>query len=42
MGKEVLDLLDRDFRAEGRSLEKLGIDPGWDVKRLFDYLENGK
>lgn len=35
-------LLDRDFRAEGRSLEKLGIDPKWDVKRLFDYLENGK
>jgi len=35
-------LLDRDFRAEGRSLEKLGIDPGWDVKRLFEYLETGK
>ncbi len=34
-------LLDRDFRAEGRSLEKLGIDPKWDVKRLYEYLENG-
>ena len=28
-------LLDRDFRAEGRSLEKLGFDPSWDVGRLY-------
>ena len=35
-------LLDRDFRAEGRSLEKLGFDPTWSVERLHEYLENGK
>jgi len=34
-------LLDRDFRAEGRSLAKLGIDPGWSVERLYEYLESG-
>lgn len=34
-------LLDRNFRAEGRSLEKLGFDPQWTVKRLYEYLENG-
>ncbi|MFH1929384.1 MAG: NAD/NADP octopine/nopaline dehydrogenase family protein [Chloroflexota bacterium] len=35
-------LLDRDFRAEGRSLDKLGFDPAWSVERLHEYLENGK
>lgn len=35
-------LLDRDFRAEGRSLEKLGFDPSWSVERLHEYLESGK
>lgn len=35
-------LLDRDFRAEGRSLEKLGIDPTWSVERLYEYLESGE
>jgi len=35
-------LLDRDFRAEGRSLEKLGFDPDWSVERLYEYLENGE
>jgi hypothetical protein len=35
-------LLDRDFCAEGRSLEKLGFDPGWSVERLYEYLENGE
>jgi opine dehydrogenase len=35
-------LLDRDFRAEGRTLEKLGFDPSWSVTRLYDYLETGE
>jgi len=35
-------LLDRDFRAEGRSLEKLGFDPAWSVERLHEYLEKGQ
>jgi len=35
-------LLDRDFRAEGRSLQKLGLDPAWSVERLYEYLENGE
>jgi len=34
-------LLGRDFRAEGRSLEKLGFDPSWSVERLHRYLETG-
>ena len=34
-------LLVRDFRAEGRTLEKLGLDSSWSVERLFDYLEQG-
>jgi len=34
-------LLDRDFRAEGRTLEKMGLDSSWSVERLFDYLEQG-
>jgi len=35
-------LLDRDFRAEGRSLDKLGFDTDWSVERLYEYLENGE
>ena len=35
-------LLNRDFRAEGRSLEKMGLDPSWDVERLGEYLETGE
>jgi len=35
-------LLNRDFRAEGRSLEKLGFDPDWSVERLYEYLESGE
>lgn len=35
-------LLDRDFRAEGRSLEKMGLDPNWSVDRLYQYLETGE
>ena len=35
-------LLGRDFRREGRSLEKLGIDPQWSVQRLYEYLETGE
>ncbi|MCK4316747.1 MAG: NAD/NADP octopine/nopaline dehydrogenase family protein [Anaerolineae bacterium] len=35
-------LLDRDFYAEGRSLDKLGFDSSWSVERLYEYLENGK
>jgi opine dehydrogenase len=35
-------LLGRDLRAEGRSLDKLGLDPAWSVPRLYEYLENGK
>jgi opine dehydrogenase len=35
-------LLDRDFRAEGRSLEKLGLDPAWSAARLHEYLETGE
>lgn len=34
-------LLGRDFRAEGRTLERLGFDPTWSVPRLFEYLETG-
>lgn len=34
-------LLNRDFRAEGRSLERLGFKPEWSIKRLYEYLENG-
>jgi opine dehydrogenase len=34
-------LLERDFRAEGRTLEKMGLDSSWSVERLFDYLEQG-
>jgi opine dehydrogenase len=34
-------MLDRDFRAEGRSLEKLGLDPDWSVDQLLAYLETG-
>jgi opine dehydrogenase len=34
-------LLGRDFRAEGRSLEKLGFDPSWSMERLHCYLETG-
>ncbi len=34
-------LLGRDFRGEGRSLEKLGLDPTWSVERLYGYLETG-
>lgn len=34
-------LLDRDFRAEGRSLQKMGLDPSWSVDRLKEYLETG-
>lgn len=35
-------LLGRDFRSEGRSLEKLGFEAGWSVPRLYEYLENGE
>jgi opine dehydrogenase len=35
-------LLDRDFRKEGRTLEKMGLDPTWSIKRLFGYLEQGE
>ena len=38
----VSGLLDRDFRAEGRSLEKLGFDSSWSVDRLNLYLETGE
>jgi opine dehydrogenase len=34
-------LLDRDFRAEGRTLEKLGINTSWTVDRLHQYLDDG-
>ena len=34
-------LLDRNFRAEERTLEKLGFDPSWSVDRLYEYLETG-
>jgi opine dehydrogenase len=35
-------LLDRDFRVEGRTLEKMGLDPKWSIDQLFSYLENGE
>jgi opine dehydrogenase len=35
-------LLGRDFRAEGRSLEKLGFHPSWSVQRLHEYLDTGE
>jgi opine dehydrogenase len=35
-------LLDRDFRAEGRSLEQMGLDPAWSVERLYEYLDSGR
>jgi opine dehydrogenase len=34
-------LLSRNLRAEGRSLEKMGLDPTWSVERLREYLETG-
>lgn len=34
-------LLGRDFRSSGRTVETLGIDPGWNVDQLKNYLENG-
>lgn len=35
-------LLERDFRSEGRTLERMGLDSNWSVARLFAYLENGE
>jgi opine dehydrogenase len=35
-------LLDCDFRADGRTLEKLGLNPEWSVDRLSEYLEFGQ
>ncbi len=34
-------LLDRDFRTGGRTVETLGIDPGWNIEELRNYLESG-
>lgn len=35
-------LLDRDFRSIGRTVEKMGIDPSWDLKTLNKYLQEGE
>ncbi|MEM4187784.1 MAG: NAD/NADP octopine/nopaline dehydrogenase family protein [Candidatus Hadarchaeum sp.] len=35
-------LLDRDFRSIGRTVEKMGIDPSWDLKTLNKYLHEGE
>ena len=35
-------LLDRDFRAMGRTVEALGFDPSWSVDQLKQYLYEGK
>ncbi len=34
-------LLDRDFRREGRTVESLGIEPGWSIDQLKKYLGEG-
>ncbi|MBN2322122.1 MAG: NAD/NADP octopine/nopaline dehydrogenase family protein [Spirochaetes bacterium] len=34
-------LLDRDFRSMGRTVERMGFDPGWSAKQLSEYLHNG-
>lgn len=35
-------LLDRDFWSEGRTVEKMGLNPKWSVEQVRDYLQNGK
>ncbi|MGC8817471.1 MAG: NAD/NADP octopine/nopaline dehydrogenase family protein [Candidatus Hadarchaeum sp.] len=35
-------LLDRDFRSTGRTVERMGIDPSWDLKTLNKYLQEGE
>jgi len=34
-------LLNRDFRSIGRTVESMGIDPGWSVQQLQQYLQEG-
>jgi opine dehydrogenase len=35
-------LVEEDFWKTGRTVEKLGIDPAWNLKQLEKYLEEGK
>ena len=35
-------LLDRDFRAMGRTIESFGIDPKWSLDQIKSYLYEGK
>ncbi|KKK94378.1 hypothetical protein LCGC14_2683470, partial [marine sediment metagenome] len=37
----VEGLLNRDFRSMGRTVESLGIDPGWSLEQLKRYLQEG-
>jgi hypothetical protein len=34
-------LLKKDFRAAGRTVESMGINPSWSPKRLARYLRDG-
>ncbi len=34
-------LLDRDFRSIGRTIETMGLDPGWSVAQVKQYLKEG-
>jgi opine dehydrogenase len=34
-------LLDRDFRAIGRTVESMGLSPKWSLAQLKRYLETG-
>jgi opine dehydrogenase len=35
-------LLDRDFRGTGRTVERMGINPAWDLQTLNRYLQEGE
>lgn len=35
-------LLDKDYRSTGRTVEALGIDPGWSLEQIKAYLYEGK
>jgi hypothetical protein len=34
-------LLDRDFRAIGRTVQSMGLSPKWSLAQLKRYLESG-
>lgn len=35
-------LIGEDFWKTGRTVEKLGIDPSWNLKKLYKFLEDGE